>query len=87
MLAFQRSDGKQLWGSDRAGPHAQYLHPKNSNASATATTDGTRIYAFFGNKGVMASTSTAGSSGTARSDGSTTITAPGSPLLSQRQAD
>ena len=54
MLAFQRSDGKQLWEAFVPDRTPEYLHPKNSNASATATTDGTRIYAFFGNKGVMA---------------------------------
>jgi len=54
MLAFQRSDGKPLWEAIVPDRTPEYLHPKNSNASATATTDGTRIYAFFGNKGVMA---------------------------------
>lgn len=54
MLAFQRSDGKPLWEAIVPDRTPEYLHPKNSNASATATTDGTRVYAFFGNKGVMA---------------------------------
>jgi outer membrane protein assembly factor BamB len=54
VLSFQRADGKLLWqavGPDRT---SEYLHPKNSPASPTPTTDGTRVYAFFGNKGMMA---------------------------------
>lgn len=54
ILAFQRSDGRQLWEAVVPDRTQEYLHPKNSNASATATTDGSRVYAFFGNKGVMA---------------------------------
>ena len=54
LLAFRRSDGKLLWEAvcpDRTGEH---VHQKNSHASATPTTDGIRVFAFFGNKGVMA---------------------------------
>jgi outer membrane protein assembly factor BamB len=54
ILAFRRSDGRQLWeavGPDRTPEH---LHFKNSHASATATTDGTAIFASFGNKGLVA---------------------------------
>ena len=54
VLAFRRSDGQQLWeafGPDRT---PESLHPKNSHASATATTDGTAVFASFGNKGLVA---------------------------------
>jgi outer membrane protein assembly factor BamB len=54
VLAFARADGRLLWeavGPDRTPEH---VHPKNSHASATPTTDGTRVFASFGNKGVMA---------------------------------
>src|SRR5262245_26172611 len=54
MLEFQRSDGKPLREAIVPDRTREYLHRKISNASATATTDGTRVYAFFGNKGVMA---------------------------------
>lgn len=54
VLAFSRSDGRRLWetfGPDRS---AERMHPKNSQASPTPSTDGTRVYAAFGNKGLMA---------------------------------
>lgn len=54
VLSFNRTDGKRLWetfGPDRT---PEYTHQKNSYASATASTDGTRVYASFGNKGLMA---------------------------------
>jgi outer membrane protein assembly factor BamB len=54
VVAFRRSDGRQLWeafGPDRT---QEYMHPKNSHASATATTDGVHVFAFFGNKGALA---------------------------------
>ena len=54
VLAFRRSDGRQLWeafGPDRS---PEFLHPKNSHASATATTNGTAAFAFFANKGLVA---------------------------------
>jgi outer membrane protein assembly factor BamB len=54
ILAFQRSDGRQLWEAVVPDRSQEYGHQKNSNASATATTDGSRVFAFFGNKGVMA---------------------------------
>lgn len=54
IVAFRRSDGRQLWeavGPDRT---PEYLHQKNSHASATATTNGTTVFASFGNKGLVA---------------------------------
>jgi outer membrane protein assembly factor BamB len=54
ILSFSRLDGKQLWETINPDRTAEYLHPKNTLASATATTDGTRVYASFGSKGMMA---------------------------------
>jgi outer membrane protein assembly factor BamB len=54
VLSFRRTDGRLSWeavGPDRT---QEYTHEKNSNASPTPTTDGRRIYASFGNKGIMA---------------------------------
>ncbi len=54
VVAFRRSDGRLLWeavGPDRT---AERIHQKNSHASATPTTDGTLVFASFGNKGAMA---------------------------------
>lgn len=54
ILAFRRSDGARLWetfGPDRT---REYQHPKNSPASATPATDGARVYASFGSKGLLA---------------------------------
>lgn len=55
MLAFRRSDGKQLWETfvptDKG---AEHVYPKNSRASATAVTDGTLVYASFGTHGLAA---------------------------------
>lgn len=54
MLAFNRADGKLLWEAVNPDRTAESLHQKNSPASATPTTDGVRVYASFGNKGLMA---------------------------------
>lgn len=54
LLGFRRSDGRLLWetfGPDRT---AESRHPKNTHASATPTTDGLRVYASFGSKGMLA---------------------------------
>ena len=55
VLCFRRSDGKMLW--EAFGPldrTREYFHPKNSQASATPATDGVRVYASFGSKGLLA---------------------------------
>ena len=55
MLAFRRSDGRQLWETflptDKGVEH---VYPKNSRASATAVTDGRLVYASFGTHGLAA---------------------------------
>jgi len=54
MLAFRRSDGRQLWQTEVPAGRAEHIYPKNSRASATPATDGERIYASFGTHGVAA---------------------------------
>jgi len=54
VLGFRRSDGRLLWEAVAPDRTREYLHPKNSPASATAATDGLRVYASFGSKGLLA---------------------------------
>jgi len=55
VLCFQRDDGKLLW--EAVAPQPQYVervYRKNTHASATPITDGERVYALFGNAGLLA---------------------------------
>jgi outer membrane protein assembly factor BamB len=54
MLAFRRSTGEKLWETDVPTRGVEHKYPKNSHASATATTDGERVYASFGTHGLAA---------------------------------
>lgn len=54
MLAFRRSDGRLLWETKIPATGIERVYPKNSQASATPTTDGRRVYASFGTHGVAA---------------------------------
>jgi outer membrane protein assembly factor BamB len=54
MLAFRRSDGKQLWETFVPSQGVEHIYEKNSHASATAVTDGKLVYASFGTHGLMA---------------------------------
>lgn len=54
VLSFRRSDGKLLWDTAAPQATAEHLYRKNSYASSSPTTDGERIYAYFGNSGVIA---------------------------------
>lgn len=54
ILSFRRSDGQLLWEADAPAGQAEYVHNKNSPAAATATTDGKRVYASFGSRGMLA---------------------------------
>ena len=54
ILCFRRSDGTLLWETDAPEGRAEYVHGKNSPAAATATTDGERVYASFGSRGMLA---------------------------------
>jgi outer membrane protein assembly factor BamB len=54
ILAFRRGDGKLLWQAFGPDTTHEKRHRKNSSASATPVTDGKRVYAFFGHKGLLA---------------------------------
>jgi len=54
MLAFSRTTGKQLWRTNLPSKGVEHIYPKNSRASATATTDGQRVFASFGTHGLAA---------------------------------
>ena len=54
VLAFQRSDGKLLWECFIPDATPEKAHVKNGYASATPTTDGRYIYAYFGSHGLIA---------------------------------
>jgi len=54
VLCFRRSDGKLLWQSAVPDAAAEALYAKNSYASSSVSTDGQRVYAYFGNAGLAA---------------------------------
>jgi outer membrane protein assembly factor BamB len=55
MVAFSRATGKQLWRTSLPSTGlVEHKYPKNSHASATATTDGQRVFASFGTHGLAA---------------------------------
>ncbi len=54
VLAYRRSDGERLWEKFAPKGRAESVHAKNGHASATAVTDGERIYVSFGSRGLMA---------------------------------
>lgn len=54
ILCFRRVDGKLLWQAFAPEAPAEKLYFKNSYASSTPSTDGQRIYAYFGNAGLFA---------------------------------
>jgi outer membrane protein assembly factor BamB len=54
VLAYKRSDGSRLWEAFAPDGGIEFVHEKNGHASATASTDGERIYVSFGSRGLMA---------------------------------
>jgi outer membrane protein assembly factor BamB len=54
VLCFRRSDGKLLWESAAPAAAPEKIFQKNSHASSTPATDGERVYAYFGNAGLLA---------------------------------
>ncbi|MBM3775457.1 MAG: serine/threonine protein kinase [Acidobacteria bacterium] len=55
VLGFNREDGKLLWETAAPEPRpVEGVYSKNSHATATPATDGRRVYALFGNAGLMA---------------------------------
>lgn len=55
VLAFQRSNGARLWEAFvPAGRTDSWVNYKNGYASSTLATDGQRLYALFGSRGLFA---------------------------------
>ena len=55
VLAYDRSDGRVRWRRTvHTGTPHEGTHPDGTFASGSAVTDGTRIYAFFGSRGLFA---------------------------------
>ena len=59
LLSFRRSDGRLLWETFVPGGKPDRVYSKNSHASATPATDGKRVYASFGSRGLAAHPSSA----------------------------
>ena len=54
ILAYRRGDGQRLWEAVVPPGPTDRPHDKNGYASATVATDGQRIYASFGGRGLLA---------------------------------
>ena len=54
LLAFKRAGGEPLWETFAPATAPESAHRKNGHASSTPTTDGHRVYAYFGNHGLLA---------------------------------
>jgi outer membrane protein assembly factor BamB len=55
VLAYRRADGMKLWETFAPqGPTDNGANYKNGHASATAATDGERVYVLFGPRGLLA---------------------------------
>lgn len=53
ILCLRRSDGKQLWEAFAPDAQPEKVKDKNGYASGTPSTDGERVYAYFGNHGLV----------------------------------
>lgn len=56
VLAYDRASGARLWEHVVPDGRSESVHPKNGHASATPATDGERVYASFGSRGLVAVT-------------------------------
>jgi outer membrane protein assembly factor BamB len=54
VIAYNRTDGAQLWEAVAPNGPSDRPHPKNGFASATPATDGERLYVSFGSRGLFA---------------------------------
>jgi outer membrane protein assembly factor BamB len=54
ILAFSRRDGRLLWETFVPAAEPEAAYPKNGHATSTPSTDGERVYAYFGNHGLLA---------------------------------
>jgi outer membrane protein assembly factor BamB len=53
ILCLQRDDGRLLWEAFAPETEPERAQKKNGYASATPCTDGERVYAYFGNHGLL----------------------------------
>lgn len=53
IVCLDRADGKQLWEAFAPDATPEKAQGKNGYASGTASTDGERVYAYFGNHGLL----------------------------------
>lgn len=53
-VCVRRSDGKLLWSQAAPRPRFERYQPTNSPASPSAVTDGSGVYVFFGDSGLLA---------------------------------
>ena len=54
VMSFSRDDGRLLWETEAPGTDVERVHQKNTQASATPTTDGERVFVSFGSRGLLA---------------------------------
>ena len=54
VLCIERSTGRVLWEAPVPRAPAEPIYEKNTYASSTPVTDGERVYAYFGNAGLLA---------------------------------
>jgi outer membrane protein assembly factor BamB len=54
VLAFDRATGEAAWETPIPFISREHIHDKNSHASATAVTNGERVFASFGQQGLVA---------------------------------
>ncbi len=54
VLSYDRDSGEMLWETPVPFASREHIHTKNSHASATAVTDGTLVFASFGQQGLVA---------------------------------
>jgi len=54
VYCFDLASGKKLWEREVHSAEPRPIHLKNSFATETPCTDGERVYAYFGNVGVLA---------------------------------
>ena len=54
IVSYGRADGRLGWKTEVPPGPVERVHSKNTQASATPTTDGERVYASFGSRGLVA---------------------------------
>ena len=53
VICIDRSEGKVLWRRDVKAKEIEKVHGSSTPASATMATDGERVYAYFGSRGLL----------------------------------